>query len=53
MNKTHGSRKQDIKMYIKIEIAKGDIKKAITLCERYGISSKDFGRLVQEIEQVG
>ena len=53
MNKTHGSRKRDIEMFVKIEIAKGNIKRAIDLCEMYGISSKDFGRLVREVEQVG
>lgn len=53
MNKTHGSRKQDIEMIIKVEIVRGNIKRAIDLCERYGISIKDFGRLVREVELVG
>lgn len=53
MNKTHGSRKRDIEMFVKIEIVKGDIKRAVDLCERYGISSKEFGRLVREVESVG
>lgn len=53
MNKTHGSRKRDIEMFVKVEIFKGNIKKAIELCEKYGISSKDFGRLVRQVEQVG
>lgn len=53
MNKTHGSRKQDIEMFIKVEIARGNIKRAIELCERYRISAKDFGRLVREVEFVG
>ena len=53
MNKTHGSRKRDIEMFVKIEIARGNIKRAIDLCERYKISSEDFGRLVREVESVG
>lgn len=53
MNKTHGSRKRDIEMFVKIAILKGNIKRAIDLCEKYGITSKDFGRLVREVEQVG
>lgn len=53
MNKTHGSRKRDIEMLIKVEILKGNIKRAVDLCERYGISSKDFGRLVREVECIG
>ena len=53
MNKTHGSRKRDIEMLVKIEIARGNIKRAIEICERYKISSKDFGRLVREVELVG
>ena len=53
MNKTHGSRKRDIEMFVKIEIASGNIKRAIDICERYKISSKDFGRLVREVESVG
>ena len=53
MNKTHGSRKRDIEMFVKIEIVKGDIKRAVYHCERYGISSKEFGRLVREVESVG
>lgn len=53
MNKTHGSRKHDIEMLVKVEIARGSIKRAIEICERYKISSKDFGRLVREVELVG
>ena len=53
MNKTHGSRKQDIEMFVKIAIMDGNIKRAIDICVRYGISSKDFGRLVREVEIVG
>lgn len=53
MNKTHGSRKRDIEMFVKIEIVKGNIKRAIDICEKYGLSSKDFGRLVREIESIG
>lgn len=53
MNRTRCSRKRDIEMFIKIAILKGDIKKAIELCEQYKISSKDFGRLVREVELVG
>ena len=53
MNKTHGSRKQDIEMFIKVEILKGDIKRAIDICERYGISSSRFGKLVREVKCVG
>lgn len=53
MNRTHSSRKRDIEMFVKIAIAKGDIKKAIELCERYKISSKDFGSLVREVNLVG
>ena len=53
MNKTHGSRKQDVEMFIKVEISRGNIKRAIEVCERYGISAKDFGRLAREVELVG
>ena len=53
MNKTRGSRKRDIEMFVKIEIARGNIKKAIDICERHKISSKDFARLIREIENVG
>lgn len=53
MNKTHGSRKRDIEMFVKIEIARGNIKRAIDICERYKISSKDFGRLVREVDSKG
>lgn len=51
MNKTHGSRKQDIEMFIKIAIADKNIKRAVELCERYGISPKRFGQLVREVEK--
>lgn len=53
MNKTHGSRKLDIEMFIKVELLKGNIKKAIDIAERYHITPKDFGKLTREIEQVG
>lgn len=53
MNKTHGSRKRDIEMFIKVEILRGNIKRAIELCEQYKISSKDFGHLVREVYSVG
>lgn len=53
MNKTHGSRKRDIEMFVKVAILKGEIKRAIDLCERYGISSNEFGRLVCEVERLG
>lgn len=53
MNKTHGNRKRDVEMFIKVEILRGNIKRAIDLCERYSVSSKDFGRLVREVESIG
>ena len=53
MNKTHGSRKQDIEMFINAEILKGDIKRAIYICERYGISSRRFGKIVRAVKCVG
>ena len=53
MNKTHGSRKQDIETFIKVEILKGNIKRAIDICERHGISSRRFGKIVREVECVG
>lgn len=53
MNKTHGSRKRDIEMLVKIEIARGNIKRAIDICERHKISTKDFGRLVREVDSIG
>lgn len=53
MNKTHGSRKRDIEMFVKMAIAQGNIKKAVELCEGYGISPKRFGQLVREVESVG
>lgn len=34
MKKTHGSRKRDIEMFVKIEIARGNIKRAIEICEK-------------------
>ena len=45
--------KRDIELTIKMEIAKGNIKRAIELCEQYKISSKVFGRLVREVNNVG
>ena len=53
VNKTHGSRKRDIDMFVKIEIFEGNIKRAIEICERYGVSSKEFGKLIREVEDVG
>lgn len=53
MNKTHSSRKRDIEMFIKVEILRGNIKRAIELCEQYKISSKDFGHLAREVYSVG
>lgn len=53
MNKTHGSRKRDIEMFIKIELLKGDIKKAIDIAEHHHITPKDFGKLSKEIQQIG
>lgn len=52
MNKTHGSRKQDVEMFVKIAIFKGDIKKAIDICEKYNISSKRFGQLVKDVKAI-
>lgn len=52
MNKTHGSRKQDIEMFVKMAILKEDIKKAIGICEHYGIDNKRFGQLVQEVNKI-
>ncbi|MBO7731005.1 MAG: hypothetical protein J6S67_00580 [Methanobrevibacter sp.] len=51
MNKTHGSRKRDIEMFIKIELFKGNIKRAVDIAERYNISPKEFGELTREVEQ--
>ncbi|MCI8632537.1 MAG: hypothetical protein HFE64_03510 [Lachnospiraceae bacterium] len=48
-----GSRKQDREMHIKIAILKGDIKRAIDLCERYGITPKRFGQLAEQVESIG
>lgn len=52
MNRTHGSRKRDIETFIKIEILKGDIKKAIDIAERYNITAKAFGKLVKEVDGI-
>lgn len=52
MNKTHGSRKQDIEMAIMIKIYNKDFKGAIALCERYNVSPKRFGELVNRVEFV-
>lgn len=48
-----GSRKQDIETFIKVHILHGEIKKAIDLCEKYGITSKRFGQLVKQVESIG
>lgn len=48
-----GSRKQDIEMYIKAHILRGEIKKAVDLCEKYGITPKRFGQLVKQVELIG
>ena len=56
MNKTHGSRKQDIERHIIIALFKGDIKRAIDIAQKYNISPKDFGKLskkVKEVKEVG
>ena len=53
MNKTHGSRKQDIEMHIKIAILSNDIKKSIELCEKYSVSSKRYGDLVKQVSATG
>lgn len=50
MNKTHGSRKQDIELLVKIAILKGEIKKAVTICEKYEITPKRFAQLAKEVE---
>lgn len=52
MNKTHGSRKQDMEMAIMIKIYNKDFKGAITLCERYHVSPKRFGELVNRVDFV-
>lgn len=38
-------------MAIKVEIAYGNIKKAIDMCEKYGITSKRFGELTKQVEE--
>lgn len=48
-----GSRKQDIEMFIKIEIQRGNIKKSIELAEKYGITPKRYGQLVKQVEETG
>ena len=53
MNKTHGSRKRDVEMFVKVEILRGNIKKAIDICEKYSLSLKDFVRLVREVDSIG
>lgn len=45
-----GSRKQDIEILIKIAIANNELKKAIDMCEKYGITAKRFGELVKQVE---
>lgn len=52
MNKTHGSRKRDIETFIKIEILKGNIKRAIDISEQYKITPKQFGELVKEVDAI-
>ena len=52
MNKTHGSRKQDIEMDIMIKIYNKDLKGAISLCDRYNVSPKRFGELVNRVDFV-
>ena len=47
-----GSRKQDIEMYIKIEILNNNLKKAIDLCEKYGITAKRFGELTKQVNSM-
>ena len=52
MSKTHGSRKQDIEMAIMIKIYNKDFKGAIALCERYNVSPKRFGELINRVDFV-
>lgn len=40
-------------MLIKVHVLQGEIKKAVDLCEKYGISAKRFGQLVKQVEAVG
>ena len=44
MNKTHGSRKQDIERHIIIALFKGDIKRAIDIAQKYNIYSHRISR---------
>lgn len=48
-----GSRKQDVEMIVKMHVLQGEIKKAVDLCEKYGITSKRFGQLVRQAESIG
>lgn len=52
MNKTHGSRKRDLEMYVKIEIMMGNVKRSVDLAEKYGISPKRYGELAKQVEMV-
>lgn len=53
MNRTHSSRKQDIEMFIKIEILNGNLTKASMLADRYKITPNRFKELVRQVESVG
>lgn len=58
MRGTKGSHKQDLITMIKIEILKGNIKKASEICDygktkyKTGFSPKDFGRYTREVEEM-
>lgn len=49
MNKTHGSRKRDIEMFIKIALFKKDTERVKILCERYKIGEKTLEKLKREV----
>lgn len=37
-------------MLIRVHVLRGEIKKAIDLCEKYGITAQRFGQLVKQVE---
>ena len=37
-------------MLVKVDILHGEIKRAIDLCEKYGITPQRFGQLVKQVE---
>lgn len=53
MNKTHGSRKRDIEMFVKVALQKKDTERVKDLCERYKIDGKTLKRLEMEVATVG